>query len=120
MTEAEAMTKVCCGPFAGRLPYGSASDAEELAVHGTDPAYAAETAARWPCIGSACMAWRVAFEQRGPIVERQAAPPLSTKPEGADWGYESVDPATSSGGGEWVRWGPGIAHGHCGLAGAPS
>lgn len=70
MTEAEAMTKACCGPFAGRLPYGTASDAHELAVQGTDPLYAAETAARWPCIGSACMAWREApppAEIVGPI-----------------------------------------------------
>lgn len=63
MTEAEAQTKACCGPFAGRLPYGTAGDAYELAVQGTDPMYAAETAARWPCIGSSCMAWRWA----GPI-----------------------------------------------------
>jgi hypothetical protein len=58
MTEDEAKTKACCGPFAGRMAYGTADTAPEIAVQGLDPDYIAETAARWPCIGSACMAWR--------------------------------------------------------------
>lgn len=58
MTEDEAKTKACCGPFAGRAPYAGAAEAAEISKQGIDPDYIAEMAARWPCLGSACMAWR--------------------------------------------------------------
>lgn len=56
ITEREAQTKWC--PFAKRLPYAGAGDAEEIAMVGINPEYADEMAARFPCIGSRCMAWR--------------------------------------------------------------
>lgn len=78
MTEAEAMTRACCGPFAGRLPYGDASMAQDLAVQGTHPDYAAETAARWPCIGRACMAWVWTREPKSAIERSESV--VETRP----------------------------------------
>lgn len=99
MTEDEAKTKACCGPFAGRIPYGSADTALEVSVQGIDPDYIAETAARWPCIASACMAWR--------------AVPTTAARVRTDKG-ETVSPAAAK------RFGWTIVQtGFCGLAGAP-
>ena len=58
MTEEEAKTKWC--PFArgeqhsggNRAPYGSPGDGP------LEEDYTSEMAMRYPCIGSACMAWR--------------------------------------------------------------
>lgn len=56
MTEEEAKTKWCFA--AKRVPYASAREADEIALRGIDPDYEREMAAQWPCIASACMAWR--------------------------------------------------------------
>lgn len=94
MTEDEAKTKACCGPFAGRMPYGDAGMAVELQINGLDPQYAAETAARWPCIASACMAWRAKSDPAANLYS------------------EALEIYRERNG----RFVPG---GHCGLAGAP-
>ncbi|MCH9836637.1 hypothetical protein K0U83_13305, partial [bacterium] len=77
----------------------------------------------FPCIASACMAWRrdAAEQRRGPIVERVCALPGSSRPTGDDWGYEASDPNRASAGGDWVRFETVTEHltGYCGLAGAP-
>jgi hypothetical protein len=87
MTEEEALTKWC--PFArdsntggNRLRYGSG------AADAPPPEYGSEAAAEFPCIASACMAWRWKL----PADERRY-------PNSA-WAEERRD------------------HGFCGLAGA--
>lgn len=63
MTEDEAKTKACCGPFREQVPYARAEDRAEIAKGGLDPDYIAEIAARYPCVASACMAWRWSHEK---------------------------------------------------------
>jgi hypothetical protein len=58
VTEDEAKTKACCGPFREAIPYAGAAEHEEIARDGLDPEYAAEISGRYPCIASSCMAWR--------------------------------------------------------------
>ena len=125
MTEDQAKTKWC--PFARVV---TAQVASEVVFHPANRAAIRYDDGRLEindnpeharCNGSACMAWRTSHTERGPIVERRKAEPLSRKPEGDDWGYEAIDPARSSTGGEWVRWDRDRSetHGFCGLAGAP-
>lgn len=101
MTEDEAKTKWC--PLAKRVPYASAAQAEEIALNGIDPDYSQDMAAQWPCIASACMAWRwsnyklghdLAFHERS-------------------YGKEKAKASHE----QFMRETP--LNGYCGLAGAP-
>lgn len=56
LTEEEAKTKWC--PFARRMPYAEAAEASEIDKIGINPDYVDEMRAMYPCIASACMAWR--------------------------------------------------------------
>lgn len=56
MTEEEAKTKWC--PFS-RDKHGNRSAYSDEPVQEIDPDYVADMAGAYPCIGSACMAWRV-------------------------------------------------------------
>ncbi len=106
MTEEEAKTKACCGPFAGRVPYASAAEAQEISLQGLDPEYTAEVSARWPCIASACMAWR----QTPEVVHALDAHQEAQSWQDAGWRIEQRlgGRVAVSGGG-----------GFCGLAGRP-
>lgn len=81
MTEDEAKTKWC--PFAReRAKQGMPDGGGNRAPYGTgggeiDPAYGAEQAALFPCIGSACMAWRI---MRLPDGDRHGYCGLAGKP----------------------------------------
>jgi hypothetical protein len=80
VTEDEARTKWC--PFArewesggNRFRFATAAERKEV----DEPEYAAETAASFPCIASACMAWR------RPAMWRDDAGLWDTNTAG--WGY---------------------------------
>ncbi len=115
MTEDEAKTKWC--------PHAVASHTDPRAMaHHERPQIGLPTETfRHACIASACMAWRVEYQTRGPVVERRSVKDVPQKPEGVDWGYEGVHPLVSgaSASAEWVRWDGFITHGFCGLAGRP-
>lgn len=114
MTEDEAKTKWCpfardCNTGGNRVRYGGDEP---------DDAYGREAARDMPCIGSACMAWRLGEPESGPVVERRPARSGTSRPEGEGWGY--VSPGENpQGGADWVRREV-IRHGFCGLAGRPA
>ena len=109
MTEAEAKTKICCGP-----PFlANAVLVSGPAAHVTD----SEVFGR--CIGSACMAWR----SHSRDAEQHRVLSDDEPPPGSDWTLEKVwdaDPGRLLSAEprilyDWKRELP--AEGYCGLAG---
>lgn len=97
MTEAEAKTKVCCGPRSGIQYFPM-----------TSTLVGAESSASL-CIASHCMAWRM-MVVRGKLQTH----PASEQSPGPGWkrGLGMTD-------GMWFKEGEDALEGFCGLAGAP-
>lgn len=118
MTEEEAKTKWC--PCArgimdaggNRMAWGG--DGGEPNLPDDQAEYGAEMADLYPCIGSACMAWRVSDRQRfrhEEIAQEQT-------PSGEGWYL--LNPTQTGAGRLWLRDVPmGVDGGFCGLAGRP-
>jgi hypothetical protein len=111
MTEDEAKTKWC--PFArdsntggNRIRYGAGSD------DAPPPEYGGEAAAEFPCIASACMAWRWSEAKRTAAFLEAVQRHMAAQPRpNFNTAVQAVYAET---GGQFER-----VEGHCGLAGAP-
>jgi hypothetical protein len=115
LTEEEAKAKWC--PFSrgimdqggNRTAYGSADDTGAEKEVASALEYAAEMAAMYPCIASACMAWRehVVPEHQENIYDQP------DRPDGDGWVPFSQSERNCA----WARVIPEKRGGYCGLAG---
>jgi hypothetical protein len=115
MTEAEAATKWC--PFSRVGSGGSKGSGWNRPEHESF-GHREKIGGENHCIGSACMVWRSTGDVPGAVLERRDMG-VAAPPDGWQRSNTAHPDTINKSFGDWIRLGPWMPTGYCGLAGAP-